>query len=256
MTLFFIIINVIVFIIHRRIKHKNNRCSACTSKILLSFKFSIYIRFFFELYTFILLMSSREFIVYLYNMKSIPKDSGIHISMVFNHAILILLALFLILALLSWVWNLKTTVIDEKCLTREFYAGILKVPENTEPGDQDNHKNRSCKARVPSKIKMARLYPFILLLKRTYMIILLYVFTLCLQSYRVIVFVVLQSFYLVYIYFITSFEHVTDQMIEITSEIMFFVFLILLTQYKEESQWSSVPAYIFIGTILSYSLVL
>ena len=88
------------------------------------------------------------------------------------------------------------------------------------------------------------------------MVMLIFAFAQYYTSYRVRVFIALQSLYIVYMYFITSFEHKIDQIIEITCEIVYLVLLVLLTQYKAANDWTNVPTYTFLGIILSFSWIL
>ena len=125
------IINLILYLIFAYNEEHNNKYSKCASKVLKLFKLSIYIRLFFELYLLILLMSVQELYYYLINYKNYSKsDRREYMSMRITYSIIGLLAIFLALVLLSWICHLKTAVIDEKCLTRELYAGILQVPKN------------------------------------------------------------------------------------------------------------------------------
>ena len=59
-----------------------------------------------------------------------------------------------------------------------------------------------------------------------------------------------------YAYWIRSFNMMKDQIVEILSEVVYLVLMVLLTQYTDNEKWTKTATYVFIGIIFSYIWIL
>ena len=111
------------------------------------------------------------------------------------------------LNILSWIVNRNTLQIDNKCLTSEFYNGI-KQNKTTQPHSVQLYSNQSMydQPKVSSKVKRARLYSIIFLVRRLIQVALI-VYVIELHYIAAIsTILVLQIVYTVLIIFMNSFE--------------------------------------------------
>ena len=152
----------------------------------------------------------------------------------------------------------------KKCKTRHLYYGTFKMPQryvhqrNTKrEKDADQYILETPEA-VLQKIKIARLYSFIFLAKRLVLILIVVLIpsSKSLFSYKISFLLLLQTAYIIYSIFIRSFDRSKDQIVEVLSEIVFFLLMILLTKFYSESKWTSVAVNVFIGVILSQLWIL
>ena len=171
------------------------------AKIYRLFTFTIYIRMFIEAFLFLLLSSMFEVRYYLYDDKS-TKHSFIAACWI------IFLWIWLVLiSIISWLANKNTLQIDDKCLTCEFYNGI-KQSKTTHPTRTQLYSNQSVynQPKVSSKVKRARLYSFIFLMRRLVQVALIvYAIELHYVS-AILAILILQVVYTIAIVYMNSFE--------------------------------------------------
>ena len=100
---------------------------------------------------------------------------GNSISIIISCVILVLMLCFVLLTFISWIRNKDTVKIEETCKTRELYKETSRVPkkclyeQHEREGDEAQNPENSIV--VPFKIKIARLYYLLFLIKRIILLI-------------------------------------------------------------------------------------
>ena len=120
----------------------------------------MYIRIILESFTFILLLSAFE-------LKYFAEDSkGNRTSMIVSCVILFFILIFMILIIVSWCANMNVKFVDQRSYAKELYNGIRQCPHNKIIQNTNNESHNMNMHKVPTKIKMARLYTLLFVLKR------------------------------------------------------------------------------------------
>ena len=182
---------------------------------------------------------------------------GNYASLSISCVMLTLPLLFLLLAFISWTSNRGIDKIDEKCKTREFYNGLLTLPKRyLYQTEEDEAQNFDTVSRLKKKIKTARLYSFLFLIRRLIIVLIAVILPDSLFELRVSLALALQSSYILYAILIRSFVEVKDQLVEVFNEVVLLVLIIIMTLYNSESQWNDRVVYAVIGIILFQSIIL
>ena len=124
------------------------------------------------------------------------------------------------------------------------------MPEQDQNEKKDTKAKHDKKPKVPSKVKIARLYPFLFLLRRLYMVLII-VFVpntrFEVKIYSLIGMQILRTFYA---YMITNFHSMKDRIIDALNEMVYLVLIFLLSLHKNFYDWTEKATFIFIGIIL------
>ena len=160
-------------------KQKENKCSSILSSIYRYFTFDLYIRVFIELYLFTVLMIASEIKFYIKNTgdedfghedgNREEQVKGNYASLIITCLILILPCLFLLIVIISWKRNKESLEISEDCKTRELFKGLEKVSEILIQEENDESQEHMISLHVPLKIKLARTYYILFLIRRLIM---------------------------------------------------------------------------------------
>ena len=102
---------------------------------------------------------------------------GNFVSIIFSCLMLILCLSFLLFTFFSWKENKENLKFNNECITREFYLGLLEVPKGylyQRKQEEENHETQNPNelSKLPLKIKIARLYSLMFLVRRLMMIFL------------------------------------------------------------------------------------
>ena len=181
-----LVIGVIHFVLYL-IKNKESKYKSMVLKIYKFFMLTFYIRAAIELFMFNALMIFSEFKHYSEtegadNFGHQKADEVDHIkgnfaSIIFSCLMLILCLSFLLFTFFSWTANRKNMKFEDECITREFYHGLLEVPKGylyqrkQEKENRETH-NLTETSMLPPKVKIARLYSLMFLVRRLVMIFL------------------------------------------------------------------------------------
>ena len=107
------IVNLIVIKLYLANQVQNHYFKRFISKAYRFFKFSVYIRIFYETFTFLALMSFYEIWYYNESINEGFKTSRKYVSVLFTWIIVHLLIAFLCITFLSWILNLNKHNVDE-----------------------------------------------------------------------------------------------------------------------------------------------
>ena len=178
-------------------------------KVYRMFMYTVYIRIFIEIYMFTVLMIVSEMKYYFsnggnddfgHNTKGKSEQvKGNSVSLGISFAMLALPILFLLLTFMSWKRNKVKMKIDENCKSREFYNGILQVPRSsTYLFKEDEDKDSELEPSVERKIKIARFYSFLFLIRRLKIAFIAVLIPNSLFAVKASLFLVTQSLYVLY----------------------------------------------------------
>ena len=201
---------------------------------------------------------------------------------------LLFLISFLLLALFSWKRN-KDKKNIQNCKSREFYYGILHLPQqNINQGRQQEERNKRKEARnsgyqeaeskenqeaedekdqqvgnedsqdlietseMIHEIKIARLYSFLFLARRmiTILIVVLIPSSPRFFAYKILFLLFLQTAYILHTIFIRSFKETKDQVIEVLNEFVIFTLMFLFIMFYSDEKWTDIVIFLYIGIIL------
>ena len=194
---------------------------------------------------------------------------GNHISLSISCVIFAVLLLLLLATFISWKKNKDTIKIDESCKTRELYSAICKAPRNciykmkSENRDEkegvDEFQNSQNVSVVPIKIRVARLYHLLFLIRRLVVILIIVIIpSHSLFALKISLLLILQILCIVYAALIRSFSNKKNQVVEVFNETIVFVLIIFLANFNSEEKWKEPVVHTFIGIILfqAYTLLL
>ena len=95
--------------------------------------------------------------------------------------------------------NLKTIEFDSKSYTKELYDGIKECSANKIIQDDQSEVYAVENDRVLIKVKLARLYPFIFLLRRLLIIAIIILIDRFSYGYKISFLLLLQAIYLIFV---------------------------------------------------------
>ena len=240
-------------------------------KVYKFFTLTIYIRIAIEAYMFttLMLVSEINYFVQTKNDDNYDEQGttdqnmikGDYTSVFLSCLLMVLPILFLLLVFNSWERNKLQIHIGDKFKTRELYNGILEIPrrslhENEQEKDVTEDQELKETSVALSKIKIARLYSFIFLLRRLAMVLIIILIPRSSLQIKISFLLILQIAYLLYSIFVRSFEKMKDQVVEISNEFVLLILMIFLTNYPSESDWTNTSEDTLIGIILSQLLIL
>ena len=170
---------------------------------------------------------------------------------------------FLLLVFISWKRNKDNLRIDNTCKTRELYSGIREVPkwylsQQEQEDEMDKTQKPEIKLLVPQDIKVARLYYLLFLAKRLVLILFVVIIpsSYSLFAYKILLVLTLQTAYVLYTIFVTSFARNKDQIVYISNEFIFQILISLLIKYHNALKWTDTSENIYIGIIVSQLWIL
>ena len=106
---------------------------------------------------------------------------------------------------------------------------------------------------MPAKVKIARLYPFLMLLKRLCFVLLIVLVPKKLFGVKVYSLMALQIIHVIYAYQIRNFYLKKDQYIDVANQVIYLILIIMLSFLKQFSDWYAKPKLLFAGIIITYS---
>ena len=179
------------------------------------FTFTVYIRIILESFTFILLLSAFELKYYIEDMQ------GNRASMIVSCVILFFILIFMISIFVSWCANFNVNVINQQSYAKELYNGIRQCPQNKIVQDHNSGSDYINKNEVPAKVKMARLYTLLFVLRRFMIISVMILMEDLVYALKISILILMQLLYLCYIIYSRCFHRVSDQMCEIINEVIY-----------------------------------
>ena len=162
----------------------------------------------------------------------------------------------MILILISWCANFNVYNIDRESYTKEFFNGIRQCPQNKVTHDDDSENNEMVNSRVPTRIKIARLYTLLFLFRRFMIICIIILMDDFAYGFKISILILIQFLYLCYIIFSRCFQKVSDQLCEIINEAIYLIAVISLAHLTTANEWSKTAENAFIGLILMNAIVL
>ena len=268
------IVILVIGLIHLILYLTKNRDSKYKSMILKVYKFftlTIYIRIAIEAYMFttLMLVSEINYFVQTKNDDNYDEQGttdqnmikGDYTSVFLSCLLMVLPILFLLLVFNSWKRNKLKIHIGDNFITRELYNGILEIPRRSlhkieQEKDVTEDQELKETSVALNKIKIARLYYFIFLVRRLAMVLIIIFIPRSSLRIRISSLLILQITYLLYTIFVRSFEKIKDQVVEISNECVLLILIIFLTNYPSESDWTNTSEDTLIGIILSQLLIL
>lgn len=204
-------------------KHLNTKFSNFIQRLKKIFAFSVYLRLIMEAYQLLLISSVSE--IYRADLNTISQNICFAISVV----ICTLCVSFLIMSILS-----IPTKSDKPSIFRELYKGLKKS-------------------------KAGRLYPFMCLLKRSLMVILLVAleFLSLPTREKLIIMAVMQILHLAYVAVFRSYKNVKDNVIDMVNEGFMLIVLIVLATHHTISSWDeNIVNFVIYGSVANHTVVL
>ena len=264
-----IIISVlgIIHLVLYLIKNKQSKYQSMVVKIYKFFTLTFYIRTAIELFMFNTLMIVSEFKHYAeaegadnfghQKAGEVNHIKGNFVSIIFSCLMLILCLSFLLFTFFSWKENKENLKFNDECITREFYLGLLKVPKGylyQRKQEEENHETQNPNelSKLPLKIKIARLYSLMFLVRRLMMIFLAVLIPSSQSSFslKISILFILQTAWIAYAWFIRSFDKSKDQIVEAINEVVYLILMMFLAKNQSESRWTGAAQYVFISIIL------
>ena len=132
----------------------------------------------------------------------------------------------------------------------------MKRGEDVQDHDDQTSKNSSV---IPAKIRVARLYYVIFLIRRLIMILIIVIIpSSSLFVLKISLLLILQILCILYATLIRSFSNKKNQMVEVFNETIVLVLMILLAYFNSEDKWTKLGTHMFIGIILfqAYTLLI
>ena len=111
-------------------------------------------------------------------------------------------------------------------------------------------------SEVPTKVKIARLYPFLLLIKRLYMVLVIVWIPDTLFEVKIYSLMTVQLFHVFHAYMIKNFYSLKDHVTDVMNEVIYLILIFSLSRLTNYSKWNVKSTSIFVGIILSYSCFL
>ena len=130
--------------------------------------------------------------------------------MIASLTILALWVIFMIIVFMSYCTNFSTIEFDDKWYTKELYNGVKECPQSKIIQDDQSEVYVVETNRVPSRIKLARLYTFLFLLRRLLIISIIIFMDKYEYGLKISSLLVLQTFYLIFVICIRVFNNVSD----------------------------------------------
>ena len=215
---------------------KRNCVQKLISKTFTYFTFSIYIRVLIQTYVFIVLSTMYEIKNYMYYNK------GKRSSVIIAFSIFIIWPLLILISIFSWFSHKDKIKIDEKGYTREFYSGIKKIESQKENDEQ-------AQADL-NKIRWARLYPIIYLLRRFIQVSLI-VFLHDVDFYIwITIFFIVQFVQMSISTTVRYFESTKDQVWEVINDIIYLILISSLFYLTSKEKWTKTFEDIFIWIVI------
>ena len=217
---------------------------------------SVYVRVMIEVYL-VLLLSSLFEIRY-----HISDHIGNKFSYMYALVLIILLFLLILLSMIVWKSYNTTHQIKQSYYFRELFSGIKEdSSQNARNSSSSVAPRHSIDAErskyVSLKIKKARLFTPIFLLRRLILVLLIQIFMkLSSHYYKVAIYSSLQLAYIMILVIILPFKSWKDNFSLMINETVFFVLLLSFIYFDEPTKWSSITETVFIGTIIANNVVL
>ena len=102
-------------------------------------------------------------------------------------------------------------------------------------------------------MKIARLYPFLMLIKRLCFALVIVFVPNVLFEYKIYSLIALQVIHVIYIFKIRNFNLKKDQYIDAANQIIYLILMIMLSFLQQFSDWYFKPKILFTGIIITYS---
>ena len=106
---------------------------------------------------------------------------------------------------------------------------------------------------VPIKVKIARLYPFLFLLKRIYLVLVIVLVSDRFFKEMIYSLIAIQVIHIIYSITIRHLYSKKDQYIDITNEMIYLILIIMLSKLTNFDKWNKAETFIFVYIILAYS---
>ena len=194
-------------------------------KLKESFKYSTYIRLFIETFQFLLL--SNLSIILHFDISSTPKV----LSLIFSIVISLLCLLLVYISFYMYQVSYDTNYSPVRLKWEEFLTGLK--PDNT-----------------------PRLYSFLTLIRRLFMIIWLLSFNFLGAQVLTIGLLVIQIPYVIYILKIRPFVQMENNIIEGINEIFLCSLITFLCFFYEESRWNKVAIGVFMFMVMLNTIII
>ena len=245
------VLHLISFLLYLWAKDGRNWVKRLIIKIFNFFMLNAYIRFFIEVYTFILLASMFEVKYYIKSSK------GSWISAIVSGLLILISILFILVAVWSWIKTRNTTLLDSKWLTRELYSGI-KDWNHFQPTRTIRYNQNTTYSQpgVSNKVKIARIFILAFLLRRLILITIIVLMDEFDYGLAISSMITLQIGYLVLIIYIRSLKTVKDQIWEVVNEILFFLHVLSLAYLIKKERWTKTFESISMALILFNTIFL
>ena len=190
-------------------------------------------------------------------------------------------------AFFCWTSVVYTLIITQKRHFVEFFRGILAVPqnqneqennqdngqegdqedgqegdhedgqegdheddqENNQEGEHENHQEDD-EQPVPKNINIARFYPFIFLLRRYILVIMVVALYDANHAPRMIILILFQLFIIGYVLKVRSFHNFKDHITDIFNESTYLLLIFIMSVLSSDDKWTNGGEYAFIIIIL------
>ena len=201
------------------------KCIRFFNKIFQLFMFTIYIRLILEAYIFIILSSLSE--IKMWN----PQNTSKTISLIIAIICQLLCIGLLVLTFVHWLINRKLESIDHYMPLKTLFNEL-------------KHQSK------------ARLYSTLLLLRRTFLSILLIMGSSINSLSLIIPMVVVQSAYLSFILIVRPWGWVKDNILEITNEVYYLALIALLAHFNSDDRWNEAAETVYFILIVTNSIII
>ena len=106
---------------------------------------------------------------------------------------------------------------------------------------------------MPAEVKIARLYPFLMLVKRLCFVLVIVLVPTKLFEVKVYSLMAMQVIHVIYAYKIRNFYLKKDQYIDVANQVIYLILIIMLAFLQRFSDWYAKPKLLFTGIIITYS---